>query len=162
MAKLRKVTGVWRGVYSYEISKTMPGFEPVPFTLILKQGWFGYFKGSVNDDPKLGMPETGRIEGHFSFPKIEFTKLMPVCRIAMPDGRRGTLREFLIERGIRCDHDIPHKPIKYNGEFSDPQHAQGIWIIEPGPLSLASGEVVRIPGARGNWKMEATVVAAIS
>jgi hypothetical protein len=162
MARLRKITGTWRGVYSYEISETMPSREPVPFILILKQGWFRHFTGSVNDDPGLGMPETGRIDGYFSFPKIEFTKLMPVCRVAMADGRSGTLREFLIEKGYPCNHDVPHKPIKYKGEFFDLQHAQGIWIIEPGPLSLGDGRVVQTPGAKGTWKMEAATASAIS
>jgi hypothetical protein len=162
MARLRKITGIWRGIYNYEISEAMPSREPVPFTLVLKQGWFGHFTGTVNDDPDLGMPETGRIDGYFSFPKIEFTKLMPVFRMAMPNGRSGTLREFLIEKGYPCDHEVPHKPIKYSGEFSDPQQAQGNWIIEPGSILLGDGNATHTAGCKGTWKMEASATSAIS
>jgi hypothetical protein len=160
MARLRKVTGTWRGIYGYEISEAIR-LDPVPFILILKQGWFGHFKGRVNDDPNLGMPETGRVDGYFSFPKIEFIKLMPVCRFAMADGRQVTLREFLVEKGYPCERDIPHKPIKYTGEFLDPQHAEGVWIIESGPISLGDGRVVQTLGGKGTWKMEADLSSSV-
>ena len=126
MEKLKKVTGTWRGSYSYDRSERMPAREPVPFKLVLQQGWFGHFTGTVTEDPNLGMPEAGRIDGYFSSPKIEFTKLMPVCYIGLPDGRRAPLRQFLIEAGHKCDQDIQHPPIIYRGEFSDSRHAQGI------------------------------------
>ena len=154
MDKLRNVTGTWRGTYSYEPSELMPQREPVPFTLILKQGWLGHFTGSVSDDPVLGMPEVGSIDGYFSFPRIEFTKQMPVSRIVMRDGRRGTLRQFLVEEGHICDHDVPHRPIFYQGEFSDSHHAQGTWIIEAGPLPLGDGRVLKMAEAKGTWKIE--------
>ena len=102
---IKIVTGTWRGAYNYEPSDLMPKRDPVPFTLTLKQGWFGHFAGSVTDDATCGMPGTGVVDGYFSFPRIEFTKRMPVCYVATLDGRHITLREFLIERGHICDRD---------------------------------------------------------
>jgi hypothetical protein len=99
MDTLKKVTGTWGGTYSYDSVEHIPKRDPVPFTLTLKQGWFGRFTGTVTDDSPRGTPGTGVIEGNFSFPRIEFTKRMPVCYVATPDGRSITLREYLIEQG---------------------------------------------------------------
>ena len=154
MDKLKKVTGTWRGTYSYDPSEHLPNRVPVPFTLVLKQGWFGHFTGSVTDDEVSGMPGTGVIDGYFSFPKIEFKKFMPVCWVAMSDGRRGPLRQFLSEKGHQCDRDIPHQSIFYDGDFLQPNHAEGTWIIRAGPLSVGNGLVVQMRGIKGTWKIE--------
>jgi hypothetical protein len=132
----------------------MPRREPVPFTLNLKQGWFGRFTGTVTDDGPRGAPGTGVIEGYFSYPRIEFTKRMPVCYIATPDGRRITLREYLIEEGQPCERDVPHTPIFYAGEFSGPNRAQGTWIIRAGPVSLGDGRSILLSETRGHWSIE--------
>ena len=132
----------------------MPRRDPVPFTLILKQGWFGRFSGTVTDDASRGMPGTGVIDGYISYPRVEFYKKMPVSYVATPDGRSISLRDFLIEQGHACNHDIPHRPIFYQGEFSDPRHAQGTWIIEAGPLPLGDGRVVKMAETKGTWKIE--------
>jgi hypothetical protein len=68
MNTLKKITGTWKGTYSYQPVEHILNLDPVAFTLILKQGWFGRFKGTVTDDGLGGMPGTGFIEGHFSFP----------------------------------------------------------------------------------------------
>ena len=127
---------------------------PVPFTLTLKQGWFGRFSGSVEDDPVRGMPGTGTVEGLFSFPRIEFTKQMPVCYVRTPDGRSMTLREFLIEQGNTCERDVPHLPIFYQGEFSDARQASGTWTIRAGAHWLPDGQSVQVPESTGGWAME--------
>jgi hypothetical protein len=154
MDTLKKVTGTWRGTYGYEPSEHVPMQEPVPFTLVLKQGWFGHFTGSVTDDEALGMPGNGVIDGYFSYPKIEFRKFMPVGWMFMPDGRRATLRQFLTEQGHVCDHEIPHRPIFYQGEFLQPNRAEGTWIIEAGPLSLGNGLAMQMRETRGTWRIE--------
>jgi hypothetical protein len=151
---LKKVTGKWRGTYSYDPMEHIPKLEPVPFTLTLKQGWFGRFTGTVTDDGPRGTPGTGVIEGYFSFPRIEFTKRMPVCCVATPDGRTITLREYLIEQGHTCERDVPHAPIFYEGEFSGASRAQGTWIIRAGPVSLGDGRAIRMPEVRGGWSIE--------
>lgn len=153
MNTLKQVTGTWRGTYSYDAVVQFPKLIPVPFTLTLKQGWFGRFTGTVTDGAG-GMPETGTIEGSLSFPRIEFTKRMPVCYVATPDGRNIPLRQFLLENGQACERDVPHMPIFYQGEFSDPRHAHGTWIIRAGPLSLLDGRAIQMPEATGGWSIE--------
>ena len=154
MDTLKKVTGTWRGTYSYESSEQLAMREPVPFALILKQGWFGHFAGSVTEDASRGLPGTGVIEGYFSFPRIEFTKRMPVCYVAAPDGRSITLREFLAQQGHACERDVPHTPIYYQGEFSSPDRAHGTWIIRAQPVSLGDGRGVPMLGGSGVWSIE--------
>ena len=154
MNTLKKVTGTWKGTYSYQPVEHIPNLDPVAFTLTLKQGWFGRFKGTVTDDGLGGMPGTGFIEGHFSFPCIEFTKQMPICHVATPNGRSITMREYLKEQGHACAHDIPHPPIFYKGEFLSPIRAQGTWIIRAGPIFLGDGRVVQVPEAKGIWSIE--------
>ncbi len=150
----RKITGTWRGSYAYEPSDKMPKRDPVPFTLVLKQGWFGRFTGSVTDDATRGMPGTGIIDGYFSYPRIEFYKKMPASYVATPDGRMISLRDFLIEHGHECDNEIPHRPIFYQGEFSDSCHAQCIWIIEAGRLPVGDGRALKMSETKGTWKIE--------
>ncbi len=156
MDTLKEVTGTWQGTYSFEPVDDIPKLDPVPFTLSLKQGWFGRFTGTVTDGGPLGMPGTGFIKGHFSFPRIEFTKRMPVCYVATPDGRSITMRESLIEQGHTCERDMPHTPIVYEGEFSSPSRAQGTWIIRAGPFSLGDGRVVQMPEMRGGWSIDSS------
>ena len=154
MDKLKKVTGTWRGTYSFDAVEHMPIRDAVPFTLALKQGWFGRFTGTVTDDPVRGMPGVGTVAGRFSFPRIEFTKQMPVCYVRTTDGRSIPLREYLIEQGQVCEQDIPHVPIFYQGEFSSRGWAQGIWIIRAGPVSLLDGRYLQIGEWRGTWSLE--------
>lgn len=154
MDRLKKVTGTWLGTYSFDPMDHIPKLDPVPFMLTLKQGWFGNFTGTVTDDGPRGMPGTGVVEGFLLFPRIEFTKRMPVCYVVMPDGRCITLRESLVERGQTCEHDVPHMPIFYEGEFSSPSRARGTWIIRAGPVSLGDGRAVQMREARGGWSME--------
>ena len=154
MERLKKVSGTWRGTYSYEPVEHVPRLDPVAFTLTLKQGWFGRITGTVTDDSPRGMPGTGLIKGYFAFPRIEFTKRMPVCYVVTPDGRNITMREYLIEQGHACDRDVPHMPICYSGEFSSPTRANGTWIIKAGPLSLGDGRAVQMPETKGMWVIE--------
>lgn len=155
MDTLKKVTGTWKGTYSYEPMEHFPKRDPMAFTLTLKQGWFGRFTGTVTDDGPRSMPGTGVIEGYFSFPRIEFTKRMPVCYVAASDGRKLSLREYLSEQGHACERDVPHTPIFYEGEFSSPSRAQGTWIIRAGPVSLGDGRAVQVLEVRGGWSIDA-------
>jgi hypothetical protein len=157
MNTLKKVTGTWRGTYRYDAVEQIPKLVPVPFTLMLKQGWLGRFTGTVTDGPG-SRPETGVVEGYFSFPRIEFTKQMPVCYVATPDGRNITLRQFLIEQGQTCERDVPHMPIFYQAEFSDARHAHGTWIIRAGRLSLLDGRAIQMPEATGGWSIENAIL----
>jgi hypothetical protein len=155
MDSLKKITGTWRGSYAYDPSNKL---NPVPFTLILKQGWFGRFSGSVTDNAGLGMPGTGIIKGHFSYPRIDFYKTMPVSFVRTVDGRKISLRDSLIEKGYVCDHDIPHMPIFYSGEFCEQYQARGTWIIQASLLKLENHKALKLPETKGTWVMEADAV----
>lgn len=156
--RLKKVTGTWHGTYGYAPVEHIPKREPVPFTLELKQGWFGRFTGTVTDHGQHGMPGIGSVEGYFSFPRIEFTKQMPVCYVATTDGRSITMREHLIEQGHSCERDVLHMPIFYEGEFSSSSRAQGTWIIRAGPVSLGDGRAIQVPESKGSWSIEGRAV----
>jgi hypothetical protein len=153
MAKVKNITGTWQGVYSFDDTQIL-GLQSVPFTLTIKQRWFGRFRGTVTDDAPPGMPGAGAIEGYFSFPRIEFMKAMPVCYIATPDRRVITLREYLIENGETCEHDVPHRPILYEGSFLSPTRAEGTWIIKAGVAALGDGRGVRLGEVTGTWTMQ--------
>jgi hypothetical protein len=153
MDRLNKITGTWRGTYAYEASIVMTMREPVAFTLTLKQGWFGRFTGSVTDGLG-GMPGAGAVDGSFSYPRIEFTKRMPVFYVPTPDGRVITLREYLTERGHTCESDASHPPILYQGEFSSLNRALGTWTIRASPVSLGDGGAIEVPETRGVWSIE--------
>jgi hypothetical protein len=154
MDKLKRVTGTWQGVYSFDPSAEIPRLESVPFTLILEQRWFGRFTGTVTDDAPPGMPGTGTVLGYFSFPRIEFTKHMPVCCLATADRRIITLREYLVENGHICEGDLPHRPVLYEGQFLSPTEAQGTWIIEAGLVSLGDGRAVEFGESTGGWTIQ--------
>ena len=154
IGKLKAITGTWRGEYCYDVSPHIAEHAPVSFTLILKQGWFGKFSGSVTDSGPGGVPGSGTIEGYFSFPRMEFIKRMPVYYVATVSGGNSTLREHLIEQGHPCERDVPHPPIFYEGEFTSPTRARGTWIIRGGPVLLGDGATVETPKVTGCWSIE--------
>jgi hypothetical protein len=157
MDSLRKVTGVWRGIHRYDFLQPMLKPGAVSFTLVLRQNRFGRFTGTITEDPENGMPGTGVVEGHFTFPHIEFTKQMPVCHVVTHTGKRMTLRDYLIQKGYSYEHGVLRRPIHYQGTFSAPKQAQGIWIIRAGQISLLHGKAVQLPESRGNWSIEKEV-----
>jgi hypothetical protein len=95
MEKVKRITGTWRGTYGYSHPEQLAGRPRVPFTLVIKQGWFGRFTGVVTEDPPDGMPGTGSIQGFFAFPRIEFAKYMPVGYFVSPEGGLITFRDHL-------------------------------------------------------------------
>lgn len=150
-----RIAGRWRGIYRYHPSELVPKRDPVSFTLTLKQGWFGRFKGTVEDDSGRGMPGVGSVDGHFSYPRVRFIKQMPTAYIATPQGGRTTLREALEKFGLKLAGDAPHPPILYTGEFVDPTHARGTWVIPPRSIRVDEERVLKLPGATGEWDLEA-------
>ena len=122
----KKITGVWRGIYGYGPRDDQRGLGPVAFTLRLKQGWFDRFEGFLTEDQPQGVPGTGTADGYFGWPKIEFTKQMPVGYIRREDGTRVTFREYLTGNGQPCEHELPSPPILYQGTLLDGNRMQGI------------------------------------
>ncbi len=149
-----EVSGVWHGTYRHDRDEPFLLREPVPFTLTLNQGWFGRFKGTVTDDGPNGMPGVGAVVGYFRFPRIRFTKRMPVCYVCARDGRMISLRDYVAELGHTCEFEVPHAPIVYQGEFVGSNQVQGTWMIRPSRIVLGKGRVVRTRGNSGAWSME--------
>jgi hypothetical protein len=150
---LKYIEGRWRGEYAYDPSDIIPTRPSVGFSLCLKRGWFGRFTGTVTDDPPNGVPGTGLIEGSFAFPRIRFIKRMPIAYTALPDGRKLTLRESIIEKGYPCERDYPAPQILYRGLFSDGRRAEGTWILNPLFIRLPDGRALRTTGATGTWNI---------
>jgi hypothetical protein len=153
MEKRRRITGTWRGFYAYSKPDQLAAPSRVSYTLVLKQGWFWRFAGSVSEDPP-GMPGQGRVEGHFSFPRIEFTKRMPVGYMRTAAGQSITLRDYLRSDGVPCDQDLPHPVIFYEGEFYDTDRVKGTWRIRPQHIPLPGGKALPIGETSGTWEME--------
>lgn len=150
-----KVTGEWHGLYSFKQPAEVAGLEPVAFTLALKQGWLASFEGTVTEDAVHGIPGTGTVKGYFAFPRIEFTKLMPVGYFSMPDGSKITVREYLASMGYVFENELPPAPIFYKGIFLDTNRAQGTWIIKPLRISLPDGKCLTTKGTTtGIWSIE--------
>ena len=157
MDKFKPITGEWRGTYSHDPSEHIPQLGTVSFALVLKQGWFGRFTGSVSEEAGRGMPGTGSIEGYVSLPRIEFTKRMPVCYVVKPGGDMITLREHLTSEGYVCERDLRHPPIFYEGEFSAEGRAAGTWLLRGGPFRLPNGQELDMPHSTGVWTIEKRV-----
>ena len=156
----QSVTGRWSGQYCYDPTEKMAVPGAVGFTLILKQGWFGRFSGTVTDGAG-GMPGVGTIRGRLKSPRIEFVKQMPVSYVGTPEGVAITLRESVAKLGIESKADVPHAPIYYSGEFVDTSHAQGQWIIRAARVPLGDGRVLNMPEGRGTWRLEAMASANV-
>jgi hypothetical protein len=154
MEKRKKVTGTWRGSYGYLKPEVLARSPRVPFMLVLKQGLFWRFFGTVIEDKPLGMPGTGRVEGYFSFPRIEFTKRMPIGYTKSKDGQWITLSDCLRSRQIQCDRDLPHPPIFYEGAFYDTGRIKGTWIIRAKQIQLPDGIALPAQETSGDWEIE--------
>jgi hypothetical protein len=147
----KNVTGTWRGSYT---GPKGDDSAPVPFTLELKQGWFGHFTGQVSEDPTLGMPGRGTIDGYFGFPNIHFVKRMPVCYVRSQAGGWITLRQHLRMEGFACEHDREHPPVIYQGAFFEPNRARGTWIIGGWFVPLPGDESYPFAEVSGDWTLE--------
>ena len=147
----KKATGVWRGVYGYSENLKMPGREPAAFTLKLKQGWTDHFTGTITEDPPVGLPGMGNVDGYFTTERIEFTKQMPVGYVPGTNCDRMTLREYIISKGHPCEHEPPSPPIFYQGAMLDGNRVQGTWIINSHRLRVADGSYLSFPGLCGFW-----------
>jgi len=111
----------------------------VSFTLELKDGWFGIFSGTVQDDPKEGMPGRGNIRGKVTGMEVEFTKRMPVAYVRTPTGqmeRNVSLRKY----GVSLEEEAAeHPPIFYHGRYlPDQDSIAGEWRIPAHELIFAA------------------------
>jgi hypothetical protein len=150
-ANRKKVSGVWRGVYGYGPSNYKEWMKPVGFTLNLKQGWLDHFTGSVTEEAPEGTPGIGAVDGYYKSSHIEFTKQMPVGYVVGSDGKRQTLREYIIAEGFPCKFDLPSFPILYLGTMLDANRVQGTWVISPQRFQVAGGRYLPSSPITGYW-----------
>ena len=97
-----RVSWYWKGT-EFDLGTEVVDGAGVAFELVLSQGWYqrllGWFSGTVTDDPDRGMPGVGEILGVCRFPKVRFTKQMPVMYFR--DGcRQVSFREWLVEQAM--------------------------------------------------------------
>jgi hypothetical protein len=152
------ITGRWRGSYTYDRTPENPQPGPaVPFRLQVKQGWFGRFSGSVEDDPARGTPEMSTVQGTISGDQVEFLKHLPVFYV--PDGARLlNLREYLESQcNLTLDRDVPPPPIRYHGRYdASTCQVAGTWRTGGGIVQFTSrGRLYDypVPAATGTWHM---------
>jgi hypothetical protein len=143
--------GHWLGQYKYDPNPSLPQTPVVSFILTLKRTWLGKMRGSVQDDPSTGMPETGIILGKVKGLDIEFVKLMPVCYLLV-DGKSVRFSQHL---GL--DRDLPAPEIHYRGSYVPAEEmVRGTWGITPRTIRLRNfGSVYSYKFARctGTWEM---------
>ena len=151
------ISGRWIGEYRYHPSPGLPANLPsVVFAMDIAE-WEGKFRGRVQDDPSVGTPEPGAIEGVTDGRTVSFMKRMPVCFFNGPDGLQS-LRDLVMQHwGMALDRVVPAPPIEYSGEFSaDGEEVSSVWRIAEGTIFIPSGgEEYPLPctGATGTWFM---------
>lgn len=156
------VTGQWVGQYEYNACDELPTPPPpVKFTLIVRQGWFGRFRGTIQDDPVCGAPEQAQTWGRVNETGLTFMKRYPVVYVGV-ESTHVKLRDYLeMELGLELDENIEPMPIHYEGLVDAAgQSVQGTWHISAHGIPFQSREqwmVLDIAPTSGTWKMERQV-----
>ncbi|MDR3623123.1 MAG: hypothetical protein P4L85_27470 [Paludisphaera borealis] len=149
------VEGEWSGRYYYDLVNDLYPPEGVPFQMSLTEGWFGRFRGKVQDDAaRGGIPEKGRIRGRIRGDRISFLKRMPIYHVA----GGATMAEHILEH-YRVDvrRDLRHPPIRYVGQYDFVEdRATGRWSISPyKSLFWGHGRLlcIRSETTTGTWEI---------
>jgi hypothetical protein len=127
----------------------------VPFTINIDEEREGKFRGTVQDDPLMGIPETGRVQGNVTGDDLEFVKQMPAVYLIVEE-RIRSLEECIPEWwGMEIDRVVPAPPIHYRGSFSaDGQEIAGQWWMGRTTVPIPSGGkryALDIETTTGNW-----------
>jgi hypothetical protein len=123
------IEGTWLGEYQYAaVPGVFTGGLPTKFTLNLQETKYGFFRGSVQDDPTTGMPEPGTIFGWRSGERIYFLKRMPSRYVRQMDPETKQVSERIRRDGRR------HPTILYTGRWlSGENQLEGRWrFVRPG------------------------------
>jgi hypothetical protein len=139
------VEGSWVGEYRFD-SDRVDAIHATAFTLHLSPGWFGRFRGTVQDDPATGMPDPGLLKGKVRGNSVRFWKLMPVAyHFELGPDQRGDPSKMLRSSGA-------HPPILYEGVYdSDKGVMTGTWHMPHGTLVDALGRSRRSLPLTGTW-----------
>ena len=152
------IEGVWDGVYSYDPDEGLPELPPeTRFTLTARAGWFGSFRGTVQDDPDGGVPDPATVRGWRWGLGLTFTKRYPTVFVNY-HGRSVPLADSLeLEYGMTVDHEVPGLPIFYRGEYDPVDDAvTGTWHYRPERVWVRSRgrwHEMDIPATTGRWTM---------
>src|SRR6266481_728522 len=90
------ITGCWTGEYSYDPNEHFEKLPPpVKFTFTAQPGWFGRFRGTIQDDPIIGVPGEARIVGRVKGQRLKFLKQYSQYYTTNSEGRHLTIKEKL-------------------------------------------------------------------
>jgi hypothetical protein len=153
-----EIQGVWTGEFSYdpcpELSEQLVGQR---FTLTATRGWFGAFRGTIQDDPRCGIPDPADFRGRGSGRSIRFVKRYPRLFV-QSKGQAVSLRDYLQEEfGYLLNREVRPMPILYEGKYDEADESFiGTWRF--GALHVrfwSSGQrmVLRFPALAGRWRM---------
>ena len=155
------VAGVWLGEYNYFEEH---GGGPwgsgvaVPFRMTLRASRTGRIAGVIAEDPHLGFPEEGSLNGRARLSTIRLTKHMPLLRVWEP-GRLMTFAQLVETRsnGQYSAPPLPHPPVVLEGELSRRTGTMhGTWTLGPFSLELDEPEWpdwrADFPTQRGEWR----------
>jgi hypothetical protein len=152
------ITGSWAGEYAYDPTRTASTVPPsVRFTLTARQGWFGRFRGVIQDDQTSGVPDEAAVAGRVTASGLTFLKQYPAAYLRL-GGQSVTLREWLEwQQGIRIDSEIAAQAIRYCGEYEPLERVvRGTWRVEAHCIRIRSGRrllEVRLEALSGTWSM---------
>lgn len=152
------ISGSWIGEYAYDvldIAKAPP--PPVTFTLQARQGWFGLFRGTVQDDPTKSAPDPATIRGRVSGWMVSFQKCYSQLYMISGD-RLVTLAEYVASRfNLQLQGNPAPTRIHYRGEYDEREDAvTGTWRIDRHRFRFrAGGKTVTMTkaGGSGRWTM---------
>jgi hypothetical protein len=153
-----KIDGIWEGEYSYQPKRDGPEAPPpVRFTLTARAGWFGGFRGTIQDDPSRASRDLATVKGRVSGLSLTFTKQYPEMWV-YHQGQSIPMRELLqLEKGLTVDGKIRGYPILYEGDYDEAEQlVSGVWWFVPQAATFRSrGKVYQIPtaGGSGRWTM---------
>ena len=155
------ITGSWIGQYDYDPRPAIPNLAPISFTLQATQGWFGFFRGVVQEESTKGAPEPATVRGQVFGSQLVLRKWYP--KFYVTDGTRWITLKTSIERDHRIvvDDEIAALPIMYWGEYnSQSETIIGSWQFEETYVSFKSeGKRLYLPFGKntGKWFMHREV-----
>jgi hypothetical protein len=164
MRRLSTLAGDWAGSYQYPPGAGGPWGETasVPFEMRLNQIGYGRLSGEIREDPALGFPEPGVVQGRASLFSVVLQKRMPVLRLWVP-GALMTFREWILKTYGPDVHvnDLEHPVIQLKGRLSRWSGTMaGTWSTDPfGVADEGTSWRLDFPRQTGTWHASRTSLA---
>ncbi len=153
---MHRMAGTWRGMYRYELDDEQLESRTVGFTLTMEQGWFGRLRGTIKDDPELGLPLNATLQGRLKGVQLFFRKI-PADFLTLSKGGLRPVAEYVEEtlgEQVRGKPRAPH--VHYHGQL-DPAtwQVEGTWNIPSYLLPLrSSSRYLILQETHGTWWMQ--------